>query len=185
MRNTITIILSSVYNFLLKSDAIAKSNFPYSLAGLLAISSLLFSCDSDRLYEKNINLEQRYWRVDEPMIFDFKIEDSSQPYAIYYNVRNSLEYPYARLFIQYSLADSTGLQIEKKLNAQFLFDQKTGKPLGQSGIGDVFDHQFLLIEKQVFNYPGKYQLKIEQFNRQDTLQGILAVGARVEMYKAK
>ncbi len=152
---------------------------------IIFLLSLLFSCDSERLFEQNINLEERYWRVDEPMIFEIKIEDSSKPYNIYYNVRNSLDYPYARLFIQYTLADSTGLQIDKKLNSQFLFDQKTGKPLGQSGIGDVFDHQFLLIEKQVFNYPGKYQLRIEQFNRQDTLRGILAVGARVEVFKTK
>ncbi len=185
MRTVIIIILSSVNNLLLRPDGIAKSNSPYGIVWLLAISGMLFSCDSDRLYEQNINLEERCWKVDESMIFDFNIEDSSKPYRIYYNVRNSLEYPYARLFIQYTLSDSTGLQIEKNLNSQFLFDQKTGKPLGQSGIGDVFDHQFLLIEKQVFNYPGKYQLKIEQFNRQDTLRGVLAVGARVETFKAK
>jgi len=146
---------------------------------------LLFSCDSDRLYEQNINLEERYWRADQPMVFSFTIEDASKPYNIYYNVRNSLEYPYARLFIQYTLADSTGLQLDKNMTSQFLFDQKTGKPFGQSGIGDVFDHQFLLINKKVFNYPGKYQLKIEQFNRQDTLRGILAVGARVESVTVK
>jgi len=150
---------------------------------IIFIAALAFSCDSNRLFEKNITLEKRYWRVDEPVIIDFKIEDASKPYNIYYNVRNSLEYPYARLFIQYTLADSTGLQIDKKLNAQYLFDQKTGKPLGQSGIGDVFDHRFLLIEKHVFSNAGKYQLKIEQFNRQDTLRGILAVGARVEIFR--
>jgi gliding motility-associated lipoprotein GldH len=150
---------------------------------IIFLAFLLFSCDSDRLFEKNITLENRYWLAKEPIVLDFKIEDSSKPYNIYYNVRNSLEYPYARLFVQYTLSDSTGLQIDKKLNARYLFDQKTGKPFGQSGIGDVFDHQFLLIEKQVFNYPGKYQLRIEQFNRQDTLRGILAVGARVETIK--
>lgn len=141
---------------------------------------VLIACDSNRLYEQNINLKERYWRVDEPMVFDFIIEDSSQPYNIYYNIRNSLEYPYARLFIQYTLTDSVGTQIDKKLNAQFLFDQKTGKPFGQSGIGDVFDHQFLIFEKHVFKQPGKFQLKIEQYNRQDTLRGILAVGFRLE-----
>lgn len=146
---------------------------------------VLFSCDSDRLFEQNITLENRYWRMDEPVTFDFKVEDSSKPYTIYYNVRNSLEYPYARLFVQYTLSDSTGLPIDKKLNSQFLFDQKTGQPLGQSGVGDVFDHQFLIIEKHVFDYPGKYQLKIEQYNRQDTLRGILAVGARIETFITK
>lgn len=141
---------------------------------------IFFSCDSDRVYEQNKTLKERYWRVDDPMVFDFTIKDSSQPYTIFYNVRNSLEYPYARLFVQYTLTDSVGTQIDKKLNAQFLFDQKTGKPFGQSGIGDVFDHQFMIIEKYVFKQPGKYQLKIEQYNRQDTLRGILAIGFRVE-----
>ena len=42
---------------------------------IFSLACLLFSCDSDRLFEQNINLEERYWRVDEPMIFDFKIED--------------------------------------------------------------------------------------------------------------
>ena len=144
------------------------------------LMAVLFSCDTDRLYEENINLKERFWLVDDPKVFYFNIEDTSQSYSIYYNVRNSLEYPYARLFIQYTLSDSAGTPIEKKLNAQFLFDQKTGKPFGQSGIGDVFDHQFLIIEKQVFKQPGKYQLKIEQYNRQDTLRGILAVGYRLE-----
>lgn len=180
----ITVFFSSV-NKLVKTDGIDKSNFIFSSIGLLVISCLLLACDEDRLYEQNITLENRYWRVDEPVVVDFTIEDPAKAYTIYYNVRNSLEYPYARLFIQYTLSDSTGLQLDKKLNAQYLFDQKTGKPLGQSGIGDVFDHQFLLIEKQVFNYPGKYSLKIEQFNRQDTLRGILAVGARVEAFTTK
>jgi len=152
---------------------------------IIFLSCLLFSCDSDRLFEQNVTLENRYWRIDESVTFDFKVEDSSKPYTIYFNVRNSLEYPYARLFIQYTLSDSTGLEIDKKLNSQFLFDQKTGKPLGESGVGDVFDHQFLIIEKHIFEYPGKYQLKIEQYNRQDTLRGILAVGARIETFTTK
>lgn len=152
---------------------------------ILFLMGVLFSCDSERVYEQNINLEERYWRVDQPMVFDFNIEDTSQSYNLYYNVRNSLEYPYARLFVQYTLADSLGTPLDKKLNAQFLFDQKTGKPFGQSGIGDVFDHQFLIIGKQVFKQPGKYQLKIEQYNRQDTLRGILAVGFRLEKSSMK
>ena len=152
---------------------------------IIFLLCLLFSCDSDRLFEQNVTLENRYWRIDEPVTFDFKVEDSSKPYTIYYNIRNSLEYPFARLFIQYTLSDSTGLQIDKKLKSQFLFDQKTGKPRGQSGVGDVFDHQFLIIEKHVFDYPGKYHLTIEQYNRQDTLRGILAVGARIETFRAK
>jgi hypothetical protein len=34
-----------------------------------------------------------------------------------------------------------------------------------------------------FDKPGVYSLTLEQFNRKDTLQGVLAVGVRVETVK--
>jgi gliding motility-associated lipoprotein GldH len=66
---------------------------------------------------------------------------------------------------------------------EFLFDAKTGKPFGKSGIGDLYDHQFLLLQDYQFITAGKYHLELEQFMRQDTLPGILAVGVRVEKAK--
>lgn len=148
------------------------------------LSGLLLSCESNRVYEQNNTLDERHWLAGDAQSFQFEIKDASQSYNIYYNVRNSLDYPFARLFVEYSLADSTGNPIKKELNAQYLFDQKTGKPLGESGIGDVYDHQFQIISKQLFPYAGKYQLTLKQFNRADTLAGIVAVGARVEVIQS-
>jgi gliding motility-associated lipoprotein GldH len=147
---------------------------------ILILACLLLACESNRVYEQNNTLDSRYWRVDDPQIFTFEIKDNAAPYNIYYNIRNSLDYPVARLFVEYTLADSGGVELKKNLTAEYLFDQKTGKPFGESGIGDVFDHQFKIIDKHQFPYAGKYQLTLKQFNRVDTLMGILAVGVRVE-----
>lgn len=147
---------------------------------LLLIICVFASCDSERVFEQNTEFKGRTWKVSEPVVFDFVIEDPAQKYNLYYNVRNSLDYPYARIFVEYQLNDSTGVELSKKLVSAYLFDQKTGKPLGNSGLGDVFDHRFLLLEKQEFKSAGKYRLRLEQFNRQDTLKGVLAVGVRVE-----
>ncbi len=145
---------------------------------LLLIS--LVSCDSDRLYENNVEFEDRTWKViDEPR-FEFVIKDTVQRYNLYYNVRNSLDYPYARLFITYHLYDSTGKELTKKLINNDLFDQKTGAPFGESGLGDLFDHRLPLLNRYRFAYPGKYSLKLDQLMRQDTLKGVIAVGVRVE-----
>lgn len=147
---------------------------------LVLVICLFASCDSERVFEQNTEFKDRTWKVSEPVVFDFVIEEPQQKYNLYYNVRNSLDYPYARLFVEYQLSDSTGAELSKKLVSEYLFDQKTGRPLGNSGLGDVFDHRFLLLEKQEFKFAGKYSLRIEQFNRQDTLKGVLAVGVRVE-----
>jgi gliding motility-associated lipoprotein GldH len=141
---------------------------------------LLFGCDSNRVFERYEEFKDKAWKIQEPAVFEFRISDVSKKYNVLYNVRNSLDYPFARLFIEYTLTDSTGAELSKKLISNYLFDQKTGRPLGRSGLGDVYDHQFLLLQNQSFQNTGEYQIRLEQFNRLDTLTGILAIGVRVE-----
>lgn len=143
-------------------------------------SLFLAGCDSNRVFEDYKEFDDRTWKVTDPVVFEFQIKDVSKKYNLYYNVRNSLEYPYARIFVQYSLTDSIGTELTKKLTSNFLFDQKTGRPLGRSGLGDVLDNQFLLLSNQSFKVEGTYRFRLDQFNRQDTLKGVLAVGLRVE-----
>ena len=147
---------------------------------LLAVILCLIACDSKRVFEDNVDFKNKYWLVKEPATFEFRITDATHPYNLFYDVRNTIEYPYARLFINYTLTDSTGTELSKKLISSFLFDQKTGRPLGSSGIGDIYDQRFPILENYSFKAAGKYKMKLEQFMRQDTLTGILAVGIRVE-----
>jgi len=142
---------------------------------------LLAGCDSNRVFEEYTEFSDRIWKINNPAGFEFEIKDTVKKYNLYYNVRNSLDYPYARFFVQYALLDSSGTVLSKKLVSNFLFDQKTGRPLGRSGLGDVYDNQFIMLENHEFKTPGIYKIQLEQFNRQDSLQGILAVGLRVEM----
>lgn len=116
--------------------------------------------------------------TEEPS-FEFAISDSSKQYNLYYNVRNSIDYPWDRLFVNWSLYDSSGNELAKKLVYNDLFDP-TGRPYGESGIGDLYDHQFAIASHFRFTRAGRYTLKLTQFSRQDTLRGILAVGVRVE-----
>ena len=139
------------------------------------------SCDSNRVFEENIDFKDRTWKVTEPAQLEFAISDTTQRYNLYLDVRNSLDYPYSRLFVNYNLYDPSGQEISKKMISEYLFDQKTGKPKGNSGLGDVYDHQFVFLHNYSFPKPGKFKINFEQFMRQDTLQGILAVGLRVEV----
>jgi len=141
---------------------------------------LLSACDTNRVYEYNKDFSDRTWKIKDTAVFDFPIKNTGAKYNLYYNVRNTIDYPYARLFIHYSLTDSSGNELFRKLVNNDLFDQKTGQPNGNSGLGDIYDHQFLLLKDVEFTHQGKYFLKLEQYMRQDTLPGIIAVGVRVE-----
>lgn len=142
--------------------------------------TLLSACDDNRVYEQISDFENRQWASSEKPQFEFIIDDINQRYTLSSDLRNSISYPYSRFFFTYYLQDSTGSDLQKKLLTEFLFDAKTGKPYGKSGIGDLYDHRFLLLENYQFPHKGKYRVVFEQFMRLDTLPGILSVGLRVE-----
>lgn len=147
---------------------------------LLWIVLLVSGCDNARVYEKYHDLNERFWTVGEKPEFEFLVPDNSLPYNVYLNIRYESAYPYANLYVTYHLLDSAGQELHQKLITGFLFDKKTGKPAGRSGIGDIYDHRLLLLGNHRFLYSGKYTLRFEQFMRTDTLKGVLAVGLRVE-----
>ncbi len=146
---------------------------------LVVATGLLACCDNSRVYEKNHDLANRYWLVQETPTFDFIVVDN-QPFTLYCNLRNSVDYPYSRIFINFEIKDSAGLVVKKEMINTFLFDEKTGTPLGRSGLGDIYDQQLLLLKDFSFKQKGTYTVKFEQNMRTDTLHGILTVGLFVE-----
>lgn len=150
---------------------------------LCLVTLLISSCDKSRVFEKNKDLKDESWLVVNKPVFEFQIDNTSQPYNLYCNVRNEVSYPKANIYFSYSLTDSSGNVLETKLISHLLFDKKTGKPFGTTGLGDIYDHQIPLLKNYSFKYPSKYKMIFEQFMRIDTLPGILAVGLRVEKSK--
>lgn len=148
-------------------------------SGFAIIAVFLLSCDGDRVFDKNVDFDSRAWVVNENPVFEFTITDTLQSYDLSCNLRNSLTYPYARIFITWYLRDSTDAVLEKKLVSNLLFDDKTGEPFGNSGLGDIYDHTIPLKSNYRFPYAGKFSVSFEQYMRTDTLAGILAVGLRV------
>jgi gliding motility-associated lipoprotein GldH len=147
---------------------------------LVVFLFLLCGCDSRRVFEDNVEFRTRNWKIAETVHFEFQIPDTSKKYNVLMNIRNSLEYPYARLFVNYNLLNQDSTSLTKKMIGEYLFDQKTGKPFGTSGIGDIYDHQFPILKNYSFEKTGAYKIKLTQFMRMDTIPGILAVGIRVE-----
>jgi gliding motility-associated lipoprotein GldH len=149
-------------------------------SALLFINSLLFyACDSQRVFEGYQDLPNRKWADKQTVSFEFNVQDAQTPYHLYYNIRNTLSYPYYNLYIVYELKDSTGKVIAEKMIENNLMHPKTGEPYGK-GIGDLFDHRFPLLTNYRFPQSGKYTLSLRQYMRMQELPEIVAVGCRVE-----
>ena len=140
---------------------------------------LAISCDTNAVYKAYEDIDDGKWYIKNAPSFTFEIQDATVPYNIYYNLRNSLSYGYYNLYLTRYLRDASGKEIESRLDELILMDPKTGKPNGD-GLGDLFDHKFLMKRDYRFPKPGKYTMQIRQYMRQDPLLNILSVGITVE-----
>lgn len=139
----------------------------------------LGGCSSDSVYEENIDLEDKTWVASDSIQFSFRIEEPDKRYNIFYNVRNTITYPYNNLYLSYYLKNSQGDTIDQNLMNIILFEPKTGKPQGK-GLGDIFSHQYRIIPAYEFPDTGVYSLRLKQSMRMDSLPEILSIGISVK-----
>lgn len=147
---------------------------------LLFIACMAVSCGDGKIYQEFTDFDGRYWLASDTASFQFEVTDTTSRYNVYCNIRNSTHYPYSRLFVNFTLADTAGHKYHHALLQDFLFDPKTGEPFGETGLGDLYDHQFPVLTNYKFKGSGPYQVTLEQYMRTDTLQGVLSVGLGVE-----
>ena len=152
---------------------------PDKIYWLIFVVLVAMGCNNSRIYERNVKFPDRIWTKDTEAVFDFEINDINTNYKFYFNLRNTILYPYQNIYLSYSLEDTLGNVYDSELTNINLFDSKTGKPFG-SGMGDIFDHQYLVIDNYQFNNPGMYLFKIKQYMRMDSLPEIMSVGLRIE-----
>ncbi|QKZ11980.1 gliding motility lipoprotein GldH [Spirosoma sp. KUDC1026] len=146
---------------------------------LLVVVAVMSGCDTNAVYKEYTDIDEGKWFVKDAPSFTFEIKDTTIAYNIYYNLRNSLSYDYYNLYLTRYLRDESGKELESRLDELILMDPKTGKPTGE-GIGDLFDHKFLMKRNYRFPKAGKYTMQIKQYMRQDPLLHVESVGITVE-----
>jgi len=152
--------------------------FILGLMGLI----ILNSCDSNRVYEDNLDFNNAYWLADSIKSFDFDIEDAGSSYNIMLNLRNGIEYPHRNIYIHYAISDSTKTILDEELRNFQLFHPKSGYPYG-SGSSNIRQHQFNLLMDYRFPHQGRYHISFEQYMRYDSLPEVYSVGVRIERPK--
>ena len=144
------------------------------------------SCDNNRVFEQNIDIPEAQWYADSVLHFQFDIENVEANYNIYYNIRNSLLYPYYNMYVTCYLEDEQGKLLASELQDIQLMHSKTGEPFGE-GLGDIFSHQLPIERFQNFQFPkpGKYHFRVKQYMRQNPLPEVVSFGLRIENASAE
>ncbi|MBU1820096.1 MAG: gliding motility lipoprotein GldH [Bacteroidetes bacterium] len=148
------------------------------LVFLILVASEM-ACDENTLYKAYEDVEDGQWYVDKKFTFQFEVSDTTQPYNLYYLIRNAQQYPYYNLYLTRVMTGPDGNTLMSRLDEMYLSDQTTGKPRG-SGLGDLFDHKIRFLHNYRFPKAGKYTVTLAQSMRQNPLPYILGVGLSVE-----
>ena len=157
----------------------------YCLISLVLFS--LLSCDTNRLYEKNISIENTIWELSQKPFFEYNNTDTISKVNLKVNIRHSSSYPFSNLWLFINTIDPLGAL--KTDTLECILAQKDGKWLG-SGLGDVWDIQCQFKSYRLFKQ-GMYTFEIEQAMRHgdlakiEQLPGIMEIGFRIEKQEEK
>lgn len=154
------------------------SNYKYLLM-LVFFSVMLFfigSCDSRRVYDKNVEIHDKIWDKDSIKQFVVDVKDTLSLYNIFINIRNGGDYPKSNLYL---FINTKTAGVFMRDTFECVLADESGKWYG-SGIGDIWSHQIPYKQNIRFPYKGLYVFEFEQAMRTTKLPGVYNVGLRIE-----
>lgn len=140
----------------------------------------MFSCNSNQLYDEYKKIENESWNLNNKLKFEFEVDDTVGFYNIFIAVRHTQDYPYNNLWLFVKSSAPNGRTALDTV--EIILSDNRGKWLG-SGLGDIYDLDFLWKKGVRFAIPGKYIVEYQQAMRIDDLMGIKKMGLRVEKIK--
>ena len=149
---------------------------------LIILVVFLSACDSSKVFEENIKLNNHIWSLENRPKFQVEIIDSVTAMNLFVNIRHSANYPFSNLWVFIKTTSPEGFV--KTDTLECILAAKDGKWKG-SGLGDIWDIQ-IPFRTQIFNRPGDYTFEIEQAMRYgdkariEQLPEIMNIGFRIE-----
>ncbi len=153
-----------------------RLNRNHTICIILFISSFLFSCKQEAIYDQYQAIDNIAWEKDKEYYFTFHIEDNTTPYNVSFQLRNNNLYPYQNLWLFYSEEQPIGPLVRDTIEC--VLADEYGKWYG-SGIS-LYQSSFPLRTNYTFPHKGQYTFSFRQGMRNDTLRGIQEIGLRIE-----
>ncbi|MGB0887237.1 MAG: gliding motility lipoprotein GldH [Vicingaceae bacterium] len=151
------------------------------IVGVLLLMIGLVSCDSNKVFEEYIEVENANWKKENIASFEFAAKDTTVAHNLYINVRNTGSYAYSNLYLFVTMQGPNGGLLKDTVNC-ILADNR-GKWLG-NGVGDLWDLRIPYVGGFKFAQTGNYTVTLEQAMRvEEGLDGITDIGLRVETAK--
>jgi len=139
------------------------------------------SCNTRTIYDENLTIPEETWYSTMPAYFDVEVDDSLTYHTLYLKVSNTVNYKYQNIYFFITLFLPNGQIARDTVNCDLANDY--GEWYG-TGMGKTKTLQFIYRTNFLFPYTGTYKFYIEQAMRDDALEGIKAIGLKIEKKQA-
>lgn len=146
------------------------------LLTLFSAVLLLYSCTQETVVDLNHDVGDG-WTKDRKIMFDYVIQDSIMPVDFYINIRNTTDYEYANIFFFIKTIYPNNRYSIDTMEC-FLANMK-GNWLGK-GLGKLRNNAIPFKKNMRFPMTGQYHMEFEMAMRDSILDGIDALGIRIE-----
>ncbi len=158
----------------------AKRAFAARILCLVGIfSALVFcACNSDVVYNENKKVNERGWKAEDKLCFEFDVDDPAARYKLALNIRNTTDYPYSNVyfFLSTILPDGT---VTRKDTIECVLAYPDGTWKGK-GSSNVKDNRFWIAKDVSFKQKGRYVFELRQATTDTLLVGVRDVGLHIE-----
>ncbi len=150
-------------------------SFFKTIFSILLIISLFFSCRENKKTFFTKNFTHSQWPKDQELVFNFFNPTPGKKYDVFYQISYSPEYPFQNLWMRHQIEGPDGKALSEANSNMDLFDRISGKPEGQYGAGKIY--RYARFQKNIsLKDSGLYKIRIRQYMRADTLEGIISAG---------
>lgn len=151
---------------------------------LLAITFLLFSCNSNAVFDQYMPIEDQKWHSEKGIEFIVNNLDTISSNNVFINIRNNKNYEFSSLFLIAKLELPNGYKVIDTL--EYEMTDASGNWLG-SGFTDLKENKLFYKENVVFSEIGTYKFNVQHATRgindiqgKNPLKGITDVGLSIE-----
>ena len=138
---------------------------------------LYASCGTQTVYDESLTIPEEAWASTLPARFDVEVDDTLTYNTLYLKISNTVNYKYRNIYFFVTVLLPNGQVARDTVNCDLA--NNYGEWYGK-GMGSTKTLQFPYRTQFLFPYTGLYKFYIEQAMRDDTLQGIKAIGLKIE-----
>lgn len=138
---------------------------------------MLAACHHDVAFDEHCSVDESGWNMSDAATFDVEIDDTTQYYDIFFDLRVNVNYAYANafFFITTHFPDSTFAAD----TLECPLADPTGKWYGKNG-GRYVDNRYYFRRTTRFPMTGTYRFEVTHGMRDTQISGIKDVGLRLE-----